>query len=156
MHFPSKNNNAAKWAISHKLTVKLLLKKSQKSWLKIVYMENLKTILPLQTILIFHGKSYTETHRWGNANTYPASNKSGVPDHLARSETCTFFGRRFSAEAEEPKKIKKAMTKRMRRQENETLTLDPRRISISIFCFQVRSILRWSNQWRWRDFISWI
>ena len=23
---------------------------------------------------------------------YPASNSNGVPDHLARSETCTFFG----------------------------------------------------------------
>lgn len=32
--------------------------------------------------------------------TYPASNSTGVPDHLARTATCTFLGWRFSAATE--------------------------------------------------------
>lgn len=34
-------------------------------------------------------------------HAYPASKRSEVPDHLARRATCTFLGRRVSAETEE-------------------------------------------------------
>lgn len=35
---------------------------------------------------------------------YPASKRSGVPDHLALRATCTFLGMRFSAETECPER----------------------------------------------------
>ncbi|KAL6003174.1 hypothetical protein ACLOJK_023397 [Asimina triloba] len=59
--------------------------------------------------------------------THPASNSREVPGHFARRETCTFLGRRLSAEAELRAELKAAM--RIRKQTTDEMDLDRSSIS---------------------------